>query len=130
VTSIIRLKYFLQFASSLDLTWDNVDIHRWSVIEVLTACICGNLMALRPLFDRFIPAIRSVVSSYSRGQRQSCEKDPQGPTDSGCTDGSDDMFKVKSSSNSECTELHEMGQRGSREDDERRLVSREVRDED
>ncbi|KAL7776393.1 hypothetical protein CFE70_006809 [Pyrenophora teres f. teres 0-1] len=122
LTSIIRLKFILEFSNSYDSTWDNVDVVKWSVIEALAACICGNLMALRPLVDRIMPTIRSVVSPYPWRLRQSCEKTPSGLESHGCSDNSDAFANSKVSTNSDCTELNEMTQSGSRDDDERRLV--------
>ncbi|KAK1919229.1 hypothetical protein P3342_008953 [Pyrenophora teres f. teres] len=122
LTSIIRLKFILEFSNSYDSTWDNVDVVKWSVIEALAACICGNLMALRPLVDRIMPTIRSVVSPYPWRLRQSCKKTPSGLESHGCSDNSDAFANSKVSTNSDCTELNEMTQSGSRDDDERRLV--------
>lgn len=108
----------LQFASTYDSTWDNVDILKWSVIEVFLACICGNLMALRPLVDKAIPTIRSAISPYPRGPRQTYEK-------SICRAERIDTFvSSKKSSGSECTELHEIARKDSKDDDEMGLVSR------
>ncbi|KAL6705174.1 hypothetical protein ACN47E_007279 [Coniothyrium glycines] len=75
VTSIVRLKYVLKYANTYDATWDNVDVIKWSLIEILSACICGNLMPLRPLIDRLMPSVRSAFSWYSRGSRKSSDKD-------------------------------------------------------
>ena len=108
----------LQFANTYDSTWDNVDILKWSVIEVFLACICGNLMALRPLVSKAIPTIRSAISPHSRGVRQTYEKNIVSP------DRSDTVVSSKKSSSSDCTELYEMAQKDSNEDDEMRLVSR------
>lgn len=66
ITSIVRLKFVLKYANTYDSTWDNVDVIKWSLIEILSACICGNLLPLRPLFDRVIPPVRSLFSWYTR----------------------------------------------------------------
>ncbi|KAH7304442.1 hypothetical protein B0I35DRAFT_329575, partial [Stachybotrys elegans] len=52
VTSIMRLKYTVSFANSLDSTWDSVDVVNWSIIEVACAIICASLPTLRPLLRR------------------------------------------------------------------------------
>jgi len=56
VTSMVRLKYIVTFANTLDATWDNVDPVNWSIIEVACAIICGSLPTLRPLF-RKVPGL-------------------------------------------------------------------------
>ncbi|KAF1977568.1 hypothetical protein BU23DRAFT_578050 [Bimuria novae-zelandiae CBS 107.79] len=66
---VIRLKFVLKYANTYDATWDNVDVLKWSLIELLSACICGNLMPLRPLIGRPVPGIRSAFSWYSRRSR-------------------------------------------------------------
>ncbi|KAG9252570.1 uncharacterized protein F5Z01DRAFT_690857 [Emericellopsis atlantica] len=62
VTSMVRLKYIVTFADSLDATWDNVDPVNWSVIEVACAIICGSLPTLRPLF-RKVPGLLTSLKS-------------------------------------------------------------------
>ncbi|OBR10768.1 Integral membrane protein [Colletotrichum higginsianum IMI 349063] len=63
VTSMIRLKYLVQFSNTYDTTWDNVDIVVWSIIEEMCAIICGSLPPLRPWFSPFIPSIRVTWKS-------------------------------------------------------------------
>ncbi|KAF3042926.1 hypothetical protein E8E12_007130 [Didymella heteroderae] len=76
ITSIVRLKYVVKYSNSFDSTWDNVDIIKWSLIEILSACICGNLLPLRPLVEQIMPPFRSVYGWYSdrRSSRKSSEK--------------------------------------------------------
>lgn len=68
----------LKYANTYDTTWDNVDVLKWSLIEILAACICGNLMPLRPLFERMLPPFRSAFSRYSRGSRKSSGRSSNG----------------------------------------------------
>ncbi|KAH7411952.1 hypothetical protein DE146DRAFT_674366 [Phaeosphaeria sp. MPI-PUGE-AT-0046c] len=70
VTSIVRLKYVLKYSNSFDSTWDNADVLKWSLIEILAACFCGNLLALRPLIEQIIPPFRSIYG-WSSGRRSS-----------------------------------------------------------
>lgn len=78
ITSIIRLKYVVKYSNSFDSTWDNVDVIKWSLIELLSACICGNLLPLRPLIEKVMPPFRSIYSWYSdrKSSRKSSEKTP------------------------------------------------------
>ncbi|PMD33685.1 hypothetical protein L207DRAFT_589244 [Hyaloscypha variabilis F] len=57
ITSMIRLKYIISYGTSIDLTYDNVDVIIWSVLETFTAIICASLMCFRPLLVRLLPAI-------------------------------------------------------------------------
>lgn len=75
ITSIVRLKFLLKFANTYDSTWDNVDVIKWSLIEILAACICGNLLPLRPLLEKIVLPVRSFFSWYTRSiSRKSSEK--------------------------------------------------------
>ncbi|KAL1598395.1 hypothetical protein SLS59_006679 [Nothophoma quercina] len=76
VTSIVRLKFVVKYSNSFDSTWDNVDVIKWSLIEILSACICGNLLPLRPLIEKVMPPFRSIYSWYSdrRSSGKSSEK--------------------------------------------------------
>ncbi|KAH7081906.1 hypothetical protein BKA63DRAFT_222742 [Paraphoma chrysanthemicola] len=75
ITSIVRLKFVLKYANTYDSTWDNVDVIKWSLIEIVAACICGNLLPLRPLIDKLIPPVRSLFSRYTRSSsRKSSDK--------------------------------------------------------
>lgn len=68
VTSMVRLRYMVTFANSMDATWDNVDIVIWSIIEVTCAIICGSLPTLRPLLQK-VPGLLSSArqSEYFGG---------------------------------------------------------------
>ncbi|KAK3934000.1 hypothetical protein QBC46DRAFT_274670 [Diplogelasinospora grovesii] len=48
-TSMIRMKYVVQYSATFDATWDNVDIVIWSAIEQFSAMFCGSLPPLRLL---------------------------------------------------------------------------------
>lgn len=69
---MVRLKYMVTFANSMDATWDNVDIVVWSIIEVACAIVCGSLPALRPLLSK-IPGIFSTA-----GSRGGSAEEPEG----------------------------------------------------
>ncbi|KAK1633205.1 hypothetical protein BDP81DRAFT_326760 [Colletotrichum phormii] len=53
VTSMVRLKYLVHLSVTSDVTWDNVDVINWSLVEVSCAILCASLPALRPLL-RFL----------------------------------------------------------------------------
>ncbi|KFY91841.1 hypothetical protein V500_04440, partial [Pseudogymnoascus sp. VKM F-4518 (FW-2643)] len=80
IISMIRLKYIVAYGTSVDVTYGNVDVILWSVLEdyvaiicaslmcfrdvilwsVLedyVAIICASLMCFRPLFIRFLPSM-------------------------------------------------------------------------
>ncbi|KAF2131803.1 hypothetical protein P153DRAFT_312509, partial [Dothidotthia symphoricarpi CBS 119687] len=71
VSSIIRLVFVFQNPNSNDSTWDDVDIIKWSLIEVFSACACGNLLPLRPLVDKVMHSARFMFSWYSDWSRKS-----------------------------------------------------------
>jgi len=54
---MIRLKYIITYGTSIDLTYDNVDVVIWSVLESFIAIICASLMCLRPLLVRLLPSV-------------------------------------------------------------------------
>jgi hypothetical protein len=64
LSSMVRMKYVVQYSATYDTTWDSVDIAVWSTIEQLSAMMCASLPALRP----FIVAIGSNYSSRQRGR--------------------------------------------------------------
>ncbi|RSL97645.1 hypothetical protein CDV31_012923 [Fusarium ambrosium] len=64
VTSMVRLKYLVSFASTLDATWDNVYVVIWSMIELSCALICASLPALRPLIQ-MLPGVLSTARGSS-----------------------------------------------------------------
>ncbi|KAF6823977.1 integral membrane protein [Colletotrichum plurivorum] len=51
ITSMVRLKFLIKIATTFDVTWDNVDIIVWSLVEVFCAILCASLPALRPLLQ-------------------------------------------------------------------------------
>ncbi|KUJ18509.1 uncharacterized protein LY89DRAFT_498174 [Mollisia scopiformis] len=64
ITSMVRLKYIVQFNTSIDQTWDDVDSTIWSIIEVYTAVICSCLISLRPLIVKYIPELFSTSQRW------------------------------------------------------------------
>ncbi|KAH8746684.1 hypothetical protein F5882DRAFT_446278, partial [Hyaloscypha sp. PMI_1271] len=57
ITSLVRLKYIISYGTSIDLTYDNVDVIIWSVLEAFTSIICASLMCFRPLLLKLFPTI-------------------------------------------------------------------------
>ena len=51
IASILRLYYFPLVSSSLDITWNAVDVFLWGQVEASTAVICASLPSLKPLFS-------------------------------------------------------------------------------
>ncbi|KAG9231354.1 hypothetical protein BJ875DRAFT_122812 [Amylocarpus encephaloides] len=65
VTSMVRLKYIVNYGNSVDSTWDNVDVVIWSNIETYAALICACLVCMRPLWIRVLPRMfPSLVRKY------------------------------------------------------------------
>ncbi|OBT93162.1 hypothetical protein VE01_09232 [Pseudogymnoascus verrucosus] len=62
ITSMIRLKYIIAYGTSVDVTYRNVDIVLWSVLEDYVAIICAGLMCFRPLVIRFLPSMLPTTS--------------------------------------------------------------------
>ncbi|KAK0386812.1 hypothetical protein NLU13_6648 [Sarocladium strictum] len=85
VTSIVRLKYIVTFANSLDSTWDNVDVANWSIIEVACAIICGSLPTLRPLF-RKVPGLLTSLKSREGTKNLSSSRLQEQPPSRPCKD--------------------------------------------
>ncbi|KAK7918357.1 hypothetical protein PG985_010231 [Apiospora marii] len=95
---IVRLKYLVEYGTSLDLTWNNVEVGMWSMIEVHLNIICASLPALwhwfwnlagavwKMLLDRDAEAIISsnkltkrVIQHASRKDRSSSYYQLQDP---------------------------------------------------
>lgn len=62
ITSIVRLKFAFEYGRSIDLTWDNIDLVKWSIIETHAGLICACLFTLKPLFVKYIPSLLSTES--------------------------------------------------------------------
>ncbi|KAL8296091.1 hypothetical protein RB601_003654 [Gaeumannomyces tritici] len=57
ITSMVRMKYVVQYTVTLNSTWDNVDIVIWSFIEQAIAIFCASLPAIRQLVVKILPDI-------------------------------------------------------------------------
>ncbi|KAI1340337.1 hypothetical protein F5Y15DRAFT_54756 [Xylariaceae sp. FL0016] len=68
ITSMVRLKYLVQFSTTYDTTWDNTDVIVWSLIELLCAIICGCLPPLRPWLNPLIPRIAVTWARTTTGR--------------------------------------------------------------
>ncbi|CZR54594.1 uncharacterized protein PAC_04478 [Phialocephala subalpina] len=64
VTSIVRLKYLVDFAKSTDPTWDNAIPAIWSFIEICVMVIFACLPAIRAMLSRLLPSIFSYTPNY------------------------------------------------------------------
>ncbi|KAF8861864.1 hypothetical protein BDZ45DRAFT_671444 [Acephala macrosclerotiorum] len=62
ITSIVRLKYLVDFAKSTDPTWDNAIPVIWSFLEICVMIICACLPAIRVLLSRILPSIFSYTN--------------------------------------------------------------------
>ncbi|KAI4849988.1 hypothetical protein E4T44_03011 [Aureobasidium sp. EXF-8845] len=64
LVSILRMRSIIVLYQSGydDLTWGLVEVVLWSQAELTAAMICTCTPCLRPLFEKVIPALRSVTS--------------------------------------------------------------------
>ena len=89
ITSMVRIKYMVAFSKTYDTTCtfigsssycasderdlmsnllcvgDNVDVIRWSLIELLSTIVCGSIPPCRPLITRFISSLASTAATSS-----------------------------------------------------------------
>ncbi|KAH8801383.1 hypothetical protein F5884DRAFT_513376 [Xylogone sp. PMI_703] len=70
VTSMIRLKYIISYGTSLDQTYDNVDVIIWSVLETFMAIICASMMCFRPLLVKIFPLLFHTSKATSGNAAQ------------------------------------------------------------
>ncbi|KAI1335881.1 integral membrane protein [Xylariaceae sp. FL0016] len=64
VTSMIRLKFLVQFSATFDSTYDNVDAIVWSMIELTCVIVCGSLPPLRPYLGKMFPSLETIAKSF------------------------------------------------------------------
>ncbi|RDW75393.1 hypothetical protein BP6252_06535 [Coleophoma cylindrospora] len=69
ITSMIRLKYIISYGTSADLTYDNVDVVTWSMLEAFMAIVCASLMCLRPLLVKLLPSIFQSIHTKESNPR-------------------------------------------------------------
>ncbi|KAH8595616.1 hypothetical protein B0O99DRAFT_151461 [Bisporella sp. PMI_857] len=63
VTSVVRLKYMIDFGHTQDPTWDNAIPAVWSVVELSIATICACLPSMRALLARWLPRMFDISSA-------------------------------------------------------------------
>lgn len=63
ITSCIRLRYLVQFAKSLNPTWDNTDVVIWTSLEVNVTVIVLCLPTLRVILVRLFPTFFGTTST-------------------------------------------------------------------
>lgn len=63
ITSCIRLRYLVQFAKSLNPTWDNTDVVLWTCFEVNVTVIVLCLPTMRVLLVRQFPTLFGSTST-------------------------------------------------------------------
>ncbi|KAH8655846.1 hypothetical protein BX600DRAFT_553013 [Xylariales sp. PMI_506] len=95
IASIVRLVFLTERKSSVDYTWDDMDVTLCSLTEIICIVICGSVPALWPLLVRITPKV-SMTFSMSVSWRKS--------TGSGSGDASDPSkasYDPRSSNNAE-----------------------------
>jgi hypothetical protein len=84
VVSILRLKSLMKYASSTNVTWDNIPVAIWSTIELNVGMMCTSLPTVRLLAVRIWPIMNgSTIRSrfgYS-GSRYGRSRYPKRATD-------------------------------------------------
>lgn len=63
ITSCIRLRYIIRFATSSNPTWDYVDAVIWSGTEISVSMIVVSLPAIRLLISRVMPGVFNTIAS-------------------------------------------------------------------
>ncbi len=63
IVGVIRIPVIVRVNSSLDSSWDSVEVSIWSAIELNTAIICACAMTLKPLINRVFP--RLLTDGYN-----------------------------------------------------------------
>lgn len=66
VISILRLRSLVTFASSLNPTWDQVDIINWSNLELNIGIMCANLPTIRVILVRLFPKVLGTTKPTDR----------------------------------------------------------------
>lgn len=66
VISILRLRSLVTFASSLNPTWDQVDVINWSNLELNIGIMCANLPTLRVILVRLFPKVLGTTKATDR----------------------------------------------------------------
>ncbi|CZR68781.1 related to integral membrane protein PTH11 [Phialocephala subalpina] len=69
IISILRLKALIQFASTMNVTQDYVDLGIWSTIEVPVGVICASMPSIRPLLRNIFPKLFSTTKNDSAGMQ-------------------------------------------------------------
>ncbi|KLU91462.1 hypothetical protein MAPG_09982 [Magnaporthiopsis poae ATCC 64411] len=64
VVSILRLQSMVEFASTINPTWDHWDLTKWSTIEINVAIMCACLPSLRLLLVRMFPLLHGTTARY------------------------------------------------------------------
>ncbi|KAK7938116.1 uncharacterized protein PG986_014984 [Apiospora aurea] len=72
ITSIVRLKYLVEYGTSVDLTWTNVETGMVSMIEVHSNIICASLPALWRWFWNLAGAVWEML--IDRGAKEKSRK--------------------------------------------------------
>ncbi|KAK0373210.1 integral membrane protein [Colletotrichum limetticola] len=66
LTSMIRMKFLVQYTNTFDATWDHVDVVMWSFIEQASALLCCSLPAARLFVVNLAASLASKPRSGTR----------------------------------------------------------------
>lgn len=68
VVSILRLQSLVQFANSMNPTWDNLAVTLWSTVEINVGIICVCMPSLRVLLVRIFPKFLGTTRNTSANE--------------------------------------------------------------
>ncbi|KAI8940453.1 hypothetical protein NX059_004139 [Plenodomus lindquistii] len=66
IVSVLRLRSLVSFASSMNPTWDQADVVKWSNIEIHVGIICACLPTLRVILVRLFPTLMGSTKQHSQ----------------------------------------------------------------
>jgi hypothetical protein len=67
VISIVRLQFLVNVAHTVNPTWDQSDVVKWSDLEIAVGIVCACLPSIRLLLARSMPILFS--STHEKTQR-------------------------------------------------------------
>ncbi|KAJ3540210.1 hypothetical protein NM208_g5164 [Fusarium decemcellulare] len=73
IASIARAPYVKIMATHLDFTRKQAEAGVWSLVELNIGIVCNNLMRLKPLLNRFLPRLLTILGFSGRSSKRQGE---------------------------------------------------------